>query len=93
MRKWQRGVGINDAKMLTRTLCMYPGYLKVVVLADMTVETYADWSVIITRVKSSGILLQAGLFVETKAPEHEACPQLLMSTLRCQAQQQSPRSG
>ena len=39
MRKWQRGVGINEARMLTKSLCMYPGYLRVVVLADMTVET------------------------------------------------------
>ena len=28
--------------MLTRSLCMYPGYLRVVVLADMTVETCGD---------------------------------------------------
>lgn len=39
MRKWHRGVGISDARMLTRSLCMYPGYRRVVVLADMTVET------------------------------------------------------
>ena len=39
MRKWQRGVGIREAMMLTRSLCIYPGYRRVVVLADMTVET------------------------------------------------------
>lgn len=39
MRKWHRGVGISDDTILQRSLCMYPGYRNVVVLADMTVLT------------------------------------------------------
>lgn len=39
MRKWHRGVGIRDETMLQRSLCIYPGYRNVVVLADMTVLT------------------------------------------------------
>lgn len=40
IKKWHRGVGINEAIIPTRSLCMYPGYLRVVVLADITVDTY-----------------------------------------------------
>jgi hypothetical protein len=32
-------VGIREARRPTRSLFIYPGYLKVVVLADITVET------------------------------------------------------
>jgi hypothetical protein len=32
-------VGIKEARRPTRSLFIYPGYLKVVVLADITVET------------------------------------------------------
>lgn len=39
IRKWHRGVGISDEIMLQRSLCMYPGYRNVVVLADITVLT------------------------------------------------------
>jgi len=41
IKKWHRGVGTNDATKLTRSLFMYPGYLNVVVLAAITVETKA----------------------------------------------------
>ena len=39
MRKWHRGVGTSDATKPTRSLFVYPGYLKVVVEAAMTVLT------------------------------------------------------
>lgn len=39
IRKCRRGVGINGAIRPTRSLFMYEGYLKVVVLTDMIVET------------------------------------------------------
>ena len=39
IKKWHRGVGTSDAINPTRSLFMYPGYLRVVVLAAMTVET------------------------------------------------------
>lgn len=39
MRKCSRGVGISEAISPMRSLFMYPGYLSVVVLADMMVET------------------------------------------------------
>lgn len=39
MRKCRRGVGISEAISPMRSLFMYPGYLSVVVLADMMVET------------------------------------------------------
>ena len=39
MRKWHRGVGTNEATNPTRSLFVYPGYLKVVVDAAMTVLT------------------------------------------------------
>jgi len=41
IKKWHLGVGIRDANKPIRSLFMYPGYLKVVVLADITVETKA----------------------------------------------------
>lgn len=40
MRKCSRGVGISEAISPMRSLFMYPGYLSVVVLADMMVETW-----------------------------------------------------
>lgn len=40
VKKWQRGVGISEETMPTRSLFIYPGYRSVVVLADMTVDTY-----------------------------------------------------
>lgn len=39
IRKWHLGVGINDARRPTKSLFIYPGYRRVVVLADITVET------------------------------------------------------
>jgi len=39
MRKWQRGVGIRDAKMPTKSLFMYDGYRKDCILAAITVDT------------------------------------------------------
>lgn len=39
MRKWHLGVGTNPAKILTKSLFIYPGYLKVVVDAAITVAT------------------------------------------------------
>lgn len=45
MRKCNRGVGISEAISPMRSLFMYPGYLSVVVLADMMVETWGrGWS-------------------------------------------------
>lgn len=38
-RKWHLGVGMSEATSPTRSLFMYPGYLRVVVDAAMTVET------------------------------------------------------
>lgn len=42
MRKCSRGVGISEAIRPMRSLFMYPGYLSVVVLADMMVETWEE---------------------------------------------------
>ena len=42
MRKCSRGVGISEAISPMRSLFMYPGYLSVVVLADMMVETWGE---------------------------------------------------
>ena len=39
MRKWHLGVGINPAKIPTKSLFIYPGYLRVVVDAAITVAT------------------------------------------------------
>ena len=39
MRKWQRGVGISEAIKPTMSLFIYPGYLRVVVDAAITVDT------------------------------------------------------
>ena len=39
MRKWHRGVGTKEATNPTKSLFVYPGYLKVVVEAAMTVDT------------------------------------------------------
>jgi hypothetical protein len=39
MRKWHLGVGTKLAINPTKSLFMYPGYLKVVVEAAITVET------------------------------------------------------
>ena len=39
IKKWQRGVGINEATKPIRSLFMYPGYLRVVVDADIIVLT------------------------------------------------------
>mmetsp|Transcript_9266 Transcript_9266/g.32186 ORF Transcript_9266/g.32186 Transcript_9266/m.32186 type:complete len:217 (+) Transcript_9266:251-901(+) len=39
MRKWHRGVGMRLATRPTRSLFMYPGYRRVVVLAAITVDT------------------------------------------------------
>lgn len=37
IRKWQRGVGIKEARIPTRELCIAPGYLNVWVLEVITV--------------------------------------------------------
>lgn len=39
IRKWHLGVGINDATNPIKSLFIYPGYLKVVVEADIIVLT------------------------------------------------------
>lgn len=39
IRKWHLGVGTREATRPTKSLFMYPGYLRVVVEADITVET------------------------------------------------------
>jgi hypothetical protein len=39
IRKWHLGVGISEANRPMRSLFMYPGYLRVVVLAHMMVDT------------------------------------------------------
>jgi len=39
IRKWHLGVGTSPAKMLTKSLFIYPGYLRVVVDAAITVAT------------------------------------------------------
>ena len=39
IRKWHLGVGINEARIPTKSLFIYPGYLNVVVEALITVET------------------------------------------------------
>ena len=39
IKKWQRGVGTKLANKLIKSLFIYPGYLKVVVLAAITVDT------------------------------------------------------
>lgn len=39
IRKWHLGVGTNPAKILTKSLFIYPGYLRVVVDAAITVAT------------------------------------------------------
>ena len=39
MRKWSLGVGISDAIKPIKSLFIYPGYLNVVVLVDIIVET------------------------------------------------------
>lgn len=42
VRKWHCGVGMSEDIMPTKSLFIYPGYLNVVVLADMTVDTYTE---------------------------------------------------
>ena len=39
IKKWHLGVGINEATSPIRSLFMYPGYLNVVVLAHIIVDT------------------------------------------------------
>jgi len=39
MRKWHLGVGISEAKRPEKSLFMYPGYRRVVVLAAIMVAT------------------------------------------------------
>lgn len=39
IRKWHLGVGTNPAKILTKSLFIYPGYLSVVVEAAITIAT------------------------------------------------------
>jgi hypothetical protein len=39
IRKCVGGVGMREAIIPTRSLCLYPGYRSVVVEADITVET------------------------------------------------------
>jgi len=41
IRKWHLGVGISEATNPIKSLFMYPGYLKVVVDADIIVDTTA----------------------------------------------------
>jgi hypothetical protein len=40
IKKWHLGVGMREAINPMRSLFMYPGYLNVVVLAAMTVDTF-----------------------------------------------------
>lgn len=41
MRKWHRGVGIREATRPTRSLFMYPGYRRVVVLRREAGDVFA----------------------------------------------------
>jgi hypothetical protein len=76
--------------MLTRSLCMYPGYRRVVVLADMTVETWG----LVSRVYLSMMAdIPIDLFAGTKALERVVDLLQFEIERRCPEQLRNPHSG
>ena len=74
--------------MLTRSLCIYPGYRRVVVLADITVETCCSSAGNFVLEMYSSILIDSS--AERMVLEHVAYLQRFERVLHCQEPQQSP---